>query len=130
MAARRSEERTYGQWWESQEERVKVPLQPLRKVALTAMTAAGATPDDAEYLFNVRLDKALQGDHTRGIRSFARDVRSAKSGILDVHPRIEVLRETPATALIDGGPTASGLLVCRAGMRLAISKARTREWAG
>ncbi len=118
-------QRTYGQWWDSTEEFAQVRIDAVRRVALAALEQAGATPNDAAFILDVSLDKAVQGDHARGLGRLPAMVRSAKRGDLDLRPAIQVLRETPGTALIDGGPKASGLLVCRRGMDLAIGKART-----
>jgi LDH2 family malate/lactate/ureidoglycolate dehydrogenase len=103
---------------------VQAPLEAVRKVGLAALQRAGASEDDAEFLLGISLDKAIQGDHARGLDNFPGMIRAAMRGEVDLRPSIQVLRETPATALLDGGPKAPSALVCRAGMDLAIRKAR------
>lgn len=117
-------ERTYGQWWDFNEEMVEVRLDAVRRVCLTALQQAGATPDDAAFILDVNLDKAIQGDHARGLGRLPGMVRSAQRGEIDLRPTVRIVRETPATALVDGGPKAQGFLVCRFAMDLAIRKAR------
>jgi LDH2 family malate/lactate/ureidoglycolate dehydrogenase len=117
-------ERTYGQWWQIDEETVQVPLTPLRAVCLKALTDAGASEADAAFLLDIRLDKALQGDHARGLRGLAGLVRAARKGDISLRPEIRILRETPGTALVEGDPKTPGVFVCRAAMDLAIAKAR------
>ena len=116
-------QRTFGQWWDSDEPRVSVPIDALCRVGQGAYEAAGATAEDAEFLFAVNLDKALQGDHARGLGKVPGIIASARAGTLDLQPRIEVVRERGATAVVDGGPRANGRLVCKRAMELAVAKA-------
>jgi len=116
--------RTFGQWWDSTEPRVGVSIVELTAIAQRAFESVGATADDAAFLTETYLDKAIQGDHARGVGRIPSLVASARAGTLDLRPTIEVVRETSATAVVDGGPRASGRLVCRAGMNMAIEKAR------
>jgi LDH2 family malate/lactate/ureidoglycolate dehydrogenase len=117
-------ERTFGQWWDTREERVAVPLEKLRRFGLAALERAGASPEDAAFLLNISLDKALQGDDARGMRGFAGTVRAALKGEVDLRPEIRIVREKGATALVDGGPKANTNLVAKAAMDRAIEKAR------
>jgi LDH2 family malate/lactate/ureidoglycolate dehydrogenase len=116
-------EQTYGQWWQSTEEMVEAPVAAVEKLGVAALRRAGASDDDARFLLGI-LDKSIQGDHARGLDRLPAMVRAALRGEIDLHPSIRVLRETPATALVEGGPKAARALVCRAGMDLAIQKAR------
>ena len=116
--------RTYGQWWDTTEEMVTVSVAGVRRVGVAGLQAGGATPDDAAFLLGTFLDKALQGDHTRGLGRLPGMVRSAQQGGVDLHPQIEVLRENTSTALVTAGPRAMDALICRFGMDLAIQKAR------
>ena len=59
--------RTYGQWWDTTEEMVDLPLAAVERVSLAALQEAGASRGDAEFLLDVSLEKALQGDHARGM---------------------------------------------------------------
>ena len=117
-------QRTYGQWWDSTEEQVIVTLDAVRQIALAGLQSAGATAEDAAFLLDIALDKAIQGDPVRGMVSVPRWVHAARQGDLDLRPQIQVLRETGATAIVDGGPKAEPALVCRYAIDLAIEKAR------
>lgn len=125
-------ERTAGQWWQSGDAMVSASLHEVRTAALNALVDSGANPADAAYIADIHLDKALQGDHARGIRMLMAQVRAARSGELDFNPDIRILKETGATALVDGGAKASGKLVCRHAMDLAIRKAAVQGvgWVG
>lgn len=118
-----SRTRTYGQWWEAEGEHVEVAVGEVAAVGAAAYRAVGATPDDAEYLFSFNLDKALQGDHARGIRLVRPLVDAVRAGSIDLGAPIEVVDDWPSAAVVDGGPRASGRLVCRQAMALAVEKA-------
>ena len=115
--------RTAGQWWDSAEPFVVVKIAELERVGVAAYEAAGAGPDDAAFLFRTNLDKAIQGDHARGLVKVPGLIAEARAGRLDLAPEIDVSNERAGTAIVDGGPQASGRLVCRAAMALAIEKA-------
>jgi len=116
--------RTAGQWWDSTDDFVVIPIAELERVGVAAYLGVGASEDDARFLFRTNLDKAIQGDHARGIVKVPGLIAQARRGELDVAPDIQVLRDRPGTAIVDGGRTASGRLVSRAAMALAIDKAR------
>jgi len=118
--------RTFGQWWEADGEYVQVALDEVAAVGAAAYRSVGASSEDAEYLFSFNLDKAIQGDHARGIRLVRPIVEAVQSGRMDLGAPIEVVSDRPAAAVVDGGPRASGRLVCRRAMELAIQKATTQ----
>ena len=60
-------QRTYGQWWGSTEEQVTVALDAVRQVSLAGLQSVGATAEDAAFLLDIALDKALQGDPIRAL---------------------------------------------------------------
>jgi L-2-hydroxycarboxylate dehydrogenase (NAD+) len=125
MGSNVDERRTGGQWWDSTEPTVLVGIADLERVGVAAYESVGASADDAAFLFRTNLDKAIQGDHARGLVKVPGLIGQARAGTLDVAPDIEVVTERPACAVVDGGPTASGRLVSRFAMDLAIEKART-----
>ena len=118
------ETRTYGQWWDSTEPRVRVSIADLERVGRAAYESVGASPDDASFLTATNLDKAIQGDHARGVGKIPGLIAAARAGKLDMAPTVEIVREHGATAIVDGGPKAFGRLVCKFGIDLAIDKAR------
>ena len=120
------EDRTYGQWWDAEGPYVRVRLDELQRFGREAYQRVGATADDAEFLFATNLDKALQGDHARGLGKVPGIVRGARAGTFDLAAPVDVVRRRGATAVVDGGRTAFGRLVCRRGMELAIETARTQ----
>lgn len=124
--------RTFGQWWDSDEPFVRASIEEITRIGRAAYESVGAKADDAAFLLDTNLDKAIQGDHARGLGKLPGLIAAARAGQLDVDPTIEILRERAATALVDGGPRASGRLVCRFAMDVAIDKAREHGvgWVG
>ncbi len=117
-------QRPKGQWWQSTEPMVEVSYDAMRRLGLAALIKAGASPADAEFLLAIPLDKAVQGDHARGLEHLPAMVRSALRGEISLRPSLEILRETASTALVDGDPKVVRSLICRGAMDLAIAKAR------
>ena len=116
--------RTFGQWWDSTEPFVRVRVDDIESLGHAAYLSVGTAPDDATYLVATNLDKAIQGDHARGVGRVAGLIAAIKAGKLDVTAEIRVVHEKGATAVVDGGERASGRLVARNAMLLAIDKAR------
>jgi LDH2 family malate/lactate/ureidoglycolate dehydrogenase len=129
MADRRPDQpdtrrRTFGQWWDSTEPFVQVSISEVDALCRAAYESVGASPADAAYLTATNLDKAIQGDHARGVGRVAGLINAIRNGKLDVRADIRVVHEKGATAVVDGGEQASGRLVARNAMLLAIDKAR------
>jgi LDH2 family malate/lactate/ureidoglycolate dehydrogenase len=118
------EERTHGQWWDVAGDRVRVQIDDIRAIARAALLDAGAQPPDADFLIDVYLSKALQGDHVRGLGYLGVIIEEARAGRTDISPAFTVVREREGTALVEGPPNGSGPLLCRFAMNLAIDKAR------
>jgi LDH2 family malate/lactate/ureidoglycolate dehydrogenase len=117
-------ERPYGQWWEHDEGVVPVHISALQAFGVAVLEKAGATADNARYLFESFLEKSLQGDHARGVDKFLPMIRGALAGKVDLDPEIVVKNDRPGSAFLDGGNHAAKGLVCKAGIELAIAKAR------
>jgi len=122
MASR--SDRTAGQWWDWHGDYVDVAIDELRALGYAAYEAAGASLEDARFLFDGELDKTLQGDHARGIVYSPANIRLARAGTLDLAAPIDIVRERGATAVVSGGAHAVGRLVCKRAMKLAIERAR------
>ena len=117
-------DRTYGQWWDWRGDYTRVSIPALTALCVAAYEAVGVTPDDAAFLAGGAIDKTIQGDHARGVVYIPPTVRSIHAGRQDPHAAIDVVHSRGATAVVAGAPKAIGRLVCRAGMRFAIDKAR------
>ena len=98
--------RTHGQWWDWHGEMVTVDIAEVRAFGRAAYESAGASSEDAAFLFDCLFDKTLQGDHARGIVYLPGMVKAAFGGEPDLAPAISVVRDRGATAVIDGGEGA------------------------
>jgi LDH2 family malate/lactate/ureidoglycolate dehydrogenase len=121
-------ERTAGQWWYNDEEHVEVPVGAVRIAGQEILRRIGADADEAEYLFEIYLNKAVQGDHARGLLDFPFSVRRITENGQSLRPQVKVIRETASTALLDCETpplnTWHNTLFHRAAMDVAIEKAR------
>lgn len=119
-----AEERTSGQWWNTPGEMITKSLVEVENMAFNALTLAGADPRDARYFARIHIDKALQGDHERGLAMLATQIGDARRGQIDLRAKSIVLRDTKAVAVVGGEPRASAKLVCGFAAGIAIDKAR------
>ena len=113
-------------------ERFKVPQQDqvlvseaaLRRTVAQIFEKLGVSPDDAADAADVLTMTDLRGVETHGVSNMLRAyVRDYRAGKLDPRPGWRIVRQSPATAVIDG-ERRLGIIVGSKAMRLAIEKAR------
>ena len=80
-------------------------------------------PEDAETEAEVLLWGNLRGVDSHGVLRIPRYVANLDNGIMNPTPNIQVLKETPATFLIDAD-SALGPVVTTMAMRMAMEKAK------
>jgi LDH2 family malate/lactate/ureidoglycolate dehydrogenase len=114
-------------------ERFKVPAKDQVRVSEAALRATvtqifeklGVTAEDAAEAADVLSMTDLRGVETHGVSNMLRMyVRDYKAGKLDPRPGWRVVRESPATAVIDA-ERRLGIIVGPRAMRLAMDKARS-----
>src|SRR5207302_338722 len=96
---------------------------PLRSICDQVLTKLGAPKADAQIVPAVLVVADLRGIESHGVARLGRYVTGLKTGFMKPTDQSRVLRETKATALIDGGQSL-GQVVGRKGMDFAIKKAR------
>ena len=113
-------------------ERFKVPEKDqvlvgeaaLRTTVAQIFEKLGLTPEDAAEGADVLTMTDLRGVETHGVSNMLRAyVRDYKAGKLDPRPGWRIVRQSPATAVIDAEKRL-GIIVAPKAMRLAIDKAR------
>src|SRR5690349_2740133 len=100
-------------------------LQSAEAVDLAArlLDAAGSPPDESRYVAEVLVRANLAGHDSHGIIRLPQYIDNIRSGGLTPGAPISVVRETRATAVLDGH-RGWGPVIARRAMQLAIEKAR------
>jgi LDH2 family malate/lactate/ureidoglycolate dehydrogenase len=94
----------------------------LARFAARALSAAGIPSANAATVAGLMVQADLRGADGHGIFRLPHYVRRIRSGGVNVKPNIRIVRETLATALVDGD-NGMGQLVMDFATRLAIEKA-------
>jgi LDH2 family malate/lactate/ureidoglycolate dehydrogenase len=95
----------------------------LRRLAQTILIAVGAPSDKAQAVADSLVDSNLAGHDSHGVLRIPQYVQLVRDGFIDPQAEPGVLRQTPATAVVDGR-WGFGQITARYGMDLAIAKAR------
>jgi len=96
-----------------------------------AFEAAGVRSEDADVVANLMVEADLRGSDTHGVIRLPLYLRRLKAGGIKARPDIRIVRERPATALVDGD-NGIGHLVMRFATMTAIEKAKGAgvAWVG
>lgn len=105
------------------EERVRVDPQGLRAFCARVFESMGVPPEDADVTADVLVAADLRGVDSHGVARLKRYVDGLRNGVMLARAKIELVHETPATALLDGGAGLGQPVSVRA-MKLAIRKAK------
>jgi uncharacterized oxidoreductase len=95
----------------------------LESTATRVFGALGCPPDDAALIATLLVRANLRGHDSHGVIRIPQYATSVRKGEVDPKAPIEVTRETPVTAMVDGR-RGFGQVVARRGTELAIAKAR------
>lgn len=101
----------------------RIPAASLRALATVAIEHAGIVAEDAALLADALVMADARGMHSHGVLRLPVYLGRIRAGGFSSTPHFEILRETPGTALVDGGNYLGAVLTSRA-MDLAIAKAR------
>jgi len=97
--------------------------EPLKGFCTRVFEEMGVPHDDAVVISDVLVLADLRGIDSHGVARLKRYVDGLRDGVMLAKPKIEVVHETPTTALMDGGAGLGQPVGMRA-MQLAIGKAR------
>jgi LDH2 family malate/lactate/ureidoglycolate dehydrogenase len=100
-----------------------VPFDRLKSFIHEAMTRLGLPDSDAMTVAALMAEADLQGSDGHGVSRLPQYARRIKAGGFNVRPNIQVVRELPATALVNGD-NGMGHLVMKRAAEIAIEKAR------
>src|SRR5438309_2405374 len=102
---------------------VRVDEKALRGFCEQVLRKLGVPADDARTTTDVLVTADLRGIESHGVARLGRYVTGLKKGFMRPTDQSRVIKETKATALVDGGQSL-GQVVGKRGMDLAIKKAR------
>ena len=95
----------------------------LRALIAQLFTAAGVPEGDAATVAEVLVEADLRGVESHGSTRVAGYLSMMKLGLLNPRPKVEVVRDTPALAMLDGDG-GFGIVVAKRAMRTALDKAK------
>ena len=102
---------------------IVIPADDLRATATAIFRAAGSGPEPTAILVDHLIDANLAGHDSHGIQHIPGYVQAVERGAVKPNARPVVKRETPVSALVDGGWTF-GQVSMRFAIDLAIAKAK------
>jgi LDH2 family malate/lactate/ureidoglycolate dehydrogenase len=112
-------------------EPARIAAAPLASFVTRALHAAGLSEHDAQIVASLMVEADLRGSDTHGVIRLPIYLRRLKAGGVNPRPNIRVIREKPASALVDGD-NGIGHLVMRFAAMTAIEKAKQTgvAWVG
>ena len=105
------------------EQSVFVPVKKLVDFMIAALLGMGVPTEDAKIIADVLITSDLWGVRSHGVAHLKMYYERMKSGLQLPVTKWQVVKDTPTTAVIDGG-NGMGMVVGYHAMQLAIQKAR------
>ncbi len=102
---------------------VLIPVDTLQSFLRDVLIRLGVPPDEAETCSEVLISADLRGIESHGVGRLKYYYNRIKSGQHKVITHFEIVRECPATALVDGH-NGMGMVIAKRAMQMAIEKAR------
>ena len=109
----------------------RVPVADLRSFIGRALQSVGLPREDAERVAGLMAEADARGSDGHGVFRLPQYIKRIQSGGLNTHPRLRLIREQAASALLDGDNGMGHLVMSRAA-EIAIEKARSAGvgWVG
>jgi L-2-hydroxycarboxylate dehydrogenase (NAD+) len=101
---------------------LRVPAKPLKDFCVQVFQKLGVPEEDARITTDVLVTADLRGIDSHGVARLRRYANGLRDGMMVARPEIQVVTETPTTALIDAG-AGLGQPVSYRAMQKAIQKA-------
>jgi L-2-hydroxycarboxylate dehydrogenase (NAD+) len=105
------------------EKSVFLPVSTLRSFIKDVLLGVGVPPDDAETCTDVIIASDIRGIESHGIGRLKYYYERIKAGQHKVITKMEIVKESPTTAVIDGHH-GMGMVIAKRAMQMAIDKAR------
>ena len=94
----------------------------LKRISINIFQAAGASMDEAEIVSEHLIEANLVGHDSHGVIRISQYMKSIEDGLLNPGAPLEIVCETPATAVVDGN-WGFGQVIAQKAMSIAIEKA-------
>ena len=104
-------------------ETIRVAPEPLRALVQRLFVARGVPEADAAEVAEVLVEADLRGVESHGTTRVAGYCSMIRLGLLNPRPKIQVLREGPTLAMLEGDQ-GFGIVVARRAMQMAMDRAR------
>lgn len=101
-----------------------IDLERIRQFTVGIFREIGCPEEQAQSAANTLLSADLRGIDSHGVARLSGYVRLWEAGRVNAVPRIQIVHETPSTAVVDGDG-ALGLVAGPVAMEIAIRKAET-----
>jgi len=98
------------------------PYQNIHQFTQSIFLSIGCPAEDAKLATDVLLSADLRGVDSHGVARLSGYVRLWEAGRINTAPQVQVVHETPSTAVVDGD-RGLGLVVAPKAMAIAIQKA-------
>ena len=95
----------------------------LRKISASILETAGTPRDEAKQVAASLVKSNLVGHDSHGVIRIIQYIEEIREGKIRPGAKIEVVQETPSTALIDGH-WGFGQVIAKKGMEMAVEKAK------
>lgn len=102
---------------------ILLKAEDLQRFCAQVFSQLGLPDEDADLVADSLVESDLRGVHSHGVVLMPTYARRLQGGGINPRPDIRVVRETVATALIDGDD-GQGQVVAKRAMEIAIAKAR------
>jgi len=96
----------------------------LAEICIKILRASGASEGEAEIVTNILVEANLRGQDGHGVLMLPRYLEQVKKGLMKFGVKVETVRETPSTALLNG-EWGFGQVIGVEAMEVAIEKARS-----
>ena len=82
----------------------QVRAEPLKDFCVRVFRKMGVPEEDARITTDVLVAANMRGIDSHGVARLRRYVNGLRDGMMVARPQVQVVTETPTTALIDAGP--------------------------
>ena len=102
----------------------RISADQLKSISTDIFKAIGIPETKAETVANLIVEANLAGHDSHGLLRLPQYVRAVQANTIDPYAEIEIVSQTPSTALIDGH-WGFGQVIATQAMEIAIEKAKT-----